>query len=236
MNSSLYVMRNYKIMCHVTYYQRGAGATPDWESIFGEEGKVFTEPHKDMPRIAQIFKERGVKIILDLGCGTGRHLVYLSKLGFRMYGFDASPRALALAQEWLSESGLKADIKLHKMEAPFPYADGFFDAVIAVHVIHHNLVRDILKTIHEVERVLRPWGSIFISVPTDRTPSRGDWDLQMVEKGTYIPHKGKESGVLHHYFTEEEIYSMFDSFDILEMYIDDTGHRCFLGTKKKSCS
>jgi SAM-dependent methyltransferase len=207
---------------------------PDWESIFTEEGKVFTEPHKDMPRIAQTFKDRGVQNILDVGCGTGRHLVFLSKLGFKMYGFDASPRALAMAREWLSEGGLEADLRLHRMEEAFPYSDGFFDAVIAVHVIHHNLVRDILKTIHEIERVLGPWGLIFISVPTDGSSRNGDWDLQMVEKGTYLPRKGREAGVLHHYFTEQEIYSMFSSFDILEMYIDDSGHRCCLGMKKRS--
>lgn len=207
---------------------------PEWDAIFSERGKVFTEPHKDMPRIAQMLRDRGVQKVLDVGCGTGRHLVFLSKLGFKMYGFDASPRALAMASEWLSESGLEASLKLHKMEAPFPYTDGFFDAVIAIQVIHHNLVRDILKTVHEIERVLKPWGMIFITVPTDRSSGQEDWDLQMVERGTYIPRKGKESGVLHHYFTEHEVYGKFSSFDILEMDIDDTGHRCFLGTKKRS--
>jgi len=207
---------------------------PDWEAIFAERGRVFTEPHKDMPRIAEVFKGRGVQRVLDLGCGTGRHLVFLSKLGFKMYGFDASPRALAMAREWLSESGVEADLKLHKMEECFPYADGFFDAVIAIQVIHHNLLRDIVKTVREIERVLRPWGMIFITVPIDRGPGQEDWGFEMVERGTYMPHKGKESGLLHHYFTEQEIYRVFDSFDILEIYIDDTAHRCFLGTKKKS--
>ena len=40
---------------------------PDWDDIFSEKGKVFTEPHTDMERIVKIFEERGVQKILDVG-------------------------------------------------------------------------------------------------------------------------------------------------------------------------
>ncbi len=188
-----------------------------------------------MTRLVDLFRNHNVVKILDLGCGTGRHLVFLSRMGFEMYGFDASPRALSLAQQWLDEEGLTADIRTHRMEEPFPYEGGFFDAVISIQVIHHNLMTDILTTVREVERVIRPGGVLFVSVPVMQigpVEREHDWDLQEVEEGTYMPHKGPESGIPHHYFTPMELTSVFRAFDLLELYIDETRHRCFLGLKK----
>ncbi|MHA2041576.1 MAG: class I SAM-dependent methyltransferase [Candidatus Thorarchaeota archaeon] len=208
---------------------------PEWEDIFEEQGRVFTEPHQDMERVVQIFGEHQVKKVLDVGCGSGRHLVYLSKRGFETYGFDVSQSALSLAHDWLEEEGLQATIIKHQMEQRFPYQDSFFDAVISTQVIHHNRMREILFTVSEIERVLRLGGVIFVSFPIfSEVPSEGkkDWKLEQIEPGTYIPHRGPEAGIPHHYFTEGEIYKVFVNFDIQSIHIDETSHRCVLGIKK----
>ena len=207
---------------------------PDWEEIFKEKGYVFVDPHQDMSRLATIFHKHEVKRILDLGCGTGRHLAYLSQAGFEVSGFDSSKTALDLAKKWLEEECLEADILQCRMEEAFPYPDGHFDAVISIQVIHHNLMLDILTTVNEIERVLKTGGYIFITVPIlgpKPEKSEDDWELHWVEEGTYIPQSGPESGIPHHYFTEEEIHEIFSNFKILEMYMDDTDHRCILAIK-----
>jgi len=33
----------------------------EWDHIFSEKGKVFTEPHPDMDRISELFKEENTK-------------------------------------------------------------------------------------------------------------------------------------------------------------------------------
>src|ERR1700687_3763964 len=38
-------------------------------------------------------------LVLDLGCGVGRHMVYLGGRGFRMAGVDISPTGIRLTQE-----------------------------------------------------------------------------------------------------------------------------------------
>ena len=208
---------------------------PDWDDIFAEKGRVFTEPHSCFDRVLGLFREHHVKRVLDLGCGTGRHLIHLSKLGFEVYGFDVSPMALSLAREWLTEEGLAADIIEHTMEDPFPYADDFFDAVISTQVIHHNLIADIMITVNEIERVLRSMGVIFVTFPIySYVPSEGDrdWRLEQIEPGTYIPRNGPEAGIPHHYFTLEEVDSVFSGFEILDIFTDETKHRCVLGIKK----
>ncbi|MFW9802672.1 MAG: class I SAM-dependent methyltransferase [Candidatus Thorarchaeota archaeon] len=208
---------------------------PEWEDIFEEKGRVFTEPHQDMERVVQVFQEHHVKRVLDVGCGSGRHLVFLSKNGFDTYGFDVSRSALSLAQKWLQEEGLQATIIRHQMEERFPYEDSFFDAVVSTQVIHHNRMREILFTVGEIERVLRSGGVLFASFPIfSEVPSEGDkdWKLEEIEPGTYIPQRGPEAGIPHHYFTEEEIYEVLSNFDIKGIQIDETRHRCVLGFKK----
>jgi SAM-dependent methyltransferase len=208
---------------------------PDWEEIFKKKGYVFIDPHMDMLRLSTFFREHAVKRILDLGCGTGRHLAFLSQAGFEVSGLDSSKTALALAMKWLKEEGLEADMQYSRMEEPFPYPAEHFDAVISIQAIHHNRIQEIITTINEIERVLKTGGYIFITVPIHGPkPEKpeDDWKLQWIENGTYIPRSGPESGIPHHYFTEEELHEVFRNFRILELYMDDTSHRCILAVKE----
>ena len=53
-----------------------------WEKIYQEEGDPYDYTHEFIGDLAEKFKERGIKRILDLGSGAGRHLVFLAKEGF----------------------------------------------------------------------------------------------------------------------------------------------------------
>ena len=206
---------------------------PDWNDIFTKAGKVFDTPHPDIERIAKTFLQKNCNKILDLGCGTGRHLVYLSKIGFEVYGLDASPKALEISRDWLKTEGKICDLKLHRIEDKFPYMDEYFDAIISIQVIHHNYLKDIIFTIKEIERVLRSGGLIYLTFPLLGVGSKLEgWKLKKIEKGTYIPQTGPEEGLPHHFFTESEIYELFESFTILELYVDQTNHRVLLAEKK----
>ncbi len=206
---------------------------PDWDKIFSKRGKIFHDPHPDLEKISVSFKEKEIKRVLDLGCGTGRHLIFLSKKGFEVYGMDASPKALEMAEKWLIEENEKAELHLNRMEDKFPYEDKFFDAIISIQVIHHNLIKDIISTVKEIERILKKDGMIFLTFPVLGTGSKLEkWELKEIEKGTYIPQKGQEKGLPHHFFTVDEIYQVFNSFNLLEIYMDETNHRAILGIKK----
>jgi SAM-dependent methyltransferase len=206
---------------------------PTWDDIFTEKGRVFEEPHHDMERISALFKEKGVKKVLDLGCGTGRHLIYLSKKGFEVYGLDASPKALEIAKKWLIKEKQKAELELHRMEHQFPYEKNFFDAIISIQVIHHNLMKDIIYTVSEIERTLKTNGIAYITFPRLGGGSKIDeWELKEIEENTYIPQAGQEKGLPHHFFTLDEIYEVFNSFNIMEVYDDRTNHRAIFVIKK----
>lgn len=207
---------------------------PDWDEIFREQGRVFSEPHPDMKRLVEAFKEAGVRRVMDLGCGTGRHTVYLTRLGFEVHALDSSSSALAQTENWLREEGLTAKLTIQRMEDGLPYPTDFFDAVISIQVIHHNRTAQVLETIAEIGRVLRPGGVVFVTVAVltmGPVSEDLDWCLHEVEPRTFIPDRGPEAGIPHHYFTEKELRSAFDGYDVKEVYIDDTGHRCLLGIR-----
>ncbi len=205
---------------------------PDWDDIFAKKGKFFTNPHQDMERLTKIFKENDVQRVLDLGCGTGRHLLFFSKKGFDIYGLDKSPKGLEIAKNWLDEEDLSAKLTHQRIDQKFPYENDFFDVVISIQVIHHNLMKDIIFTVKEIERVLKPKGFIFITVPFLQAFNVDKWELKKVEKRTYIPQSGPEEGLPHHFFTIAEIKRVFSAFEMLETYIDKTNHRAILGKKK----
>jgi 2-polyprenyl-3-methyl-5-hydroxy-6-metoxy-1,4-benzoquinol methylase len=71
--------------------------------------------------------DKSLKII-DVGCGTGRHSIELTKRGYHVTGIDLSDSQLAWAREKAKQSGLKIDFQKHDARAlPF---DGQFDTAI----------------------------------------------------------------------------------------------------------
>lgn len=203
---------------------------PTWEEIFKKHGKVFTKTQEDIPNVAKLFKKMKIKRILDLGCGTGRHVIYLSKKGFDVYGFDVSRTGVIYTKKWLKKEKLNAKVIVHEMTKKFPYPDNFFDAVISIQVIHHNKLNKVRKTIREIKRVLRKNGMIFISVATSKKLLNKKY--KKIAPGTYIHLDGKEKGLVHYYFNKKKIYEEFRDFKIRNIHIDSNDIFCILGEKK----
>lgn len=66
--------------------------------------------------------------ILDVGCGTGRHSIELTKRGYRVTGIDMSESQLARAREKASEGNLRIDFLRHDArQLPF---EAEFDVAI----------------------------------------------------------------------------------------------------------
>ena len=200
-----------------------------WNKIFKEEGMVFNKPQEDIPRIVKLFKKHSVKRILDLGCGTGRHLIYLAKHKFDTYGIDNSEYGLKFAKHWLEKEGLKANLKVGNIYNKLPYKSNFFDAVISTQTMHHGNIAEIRKLMKEIERILRPKGFIFITV-RKRSSRKG---IKYIASRTYIHLEGREKNLPHYQFNKNILKREFRDFKIIDLWIESTRrHYCLLATKE----
>lgn len=180
-----------------------------WEEIFRRQGRVYEAPARVMPEIAERFRQAGCRTILDLGCGSGRHVVYLVGQGFRMTGMDNAPTALRMTREWLAQAGLDAHLVRADMRRPLPFAQGAFDALVTTQVIHHARVAIVRRTAAEIARLVRTGGMLFVTVPLGPDPEDV---FEEIEPGTWVPVTGPERGLPHHFFTPQELRSTLPAF------------------------
>jgi 2-polyprenyl-3-methyl-5-hydroxy-6-metoxy-1,4-benzoquinol methylase len=78
---------------------------------------------------SEIASDKNLRI-LDIGCGTGRHSIELTKRGYRVTGIDLSDSQLQRAREKATEQKLHIDFQKHDARQ-LPFA-GEFDLAIMI--------------------------------------------------------------------------------------------------------
>lgn len=207
-----------------------------WNKIFKKYGKVFLKPQEDIPKIAKLFKRKNVKRVLDLGCGTGRHLIYFAKKGFDVYGIDIAEEGIRIARKWLKGEKLKAKLKIGSIYKKLPYKSNFFDAVVSVQSLQHGKLGQIKKGIEEIERVLKPGGLIFITLCGRYSKGKVRYCViktaRKIAPRTYVPTIGNEAGAIHYVYNKATIKSHYKNFKIIDLWRDKKDYYCFLGRGK----
>ena len=191
----------------------GMSDVQPWDEIFRREGRVYEAPALIMPEIADRLRRQGCRRVIDLGCGSGRHVVYLAQQGFHVTGLDNSPTALRLTREWAAADGVDASLVRADMRRPLPLASSTFDALVTTQVIHHTFLATVRRTAAEIGRVVRPGGMLFVTVPLVPDPEDV---FEAIEAGTLVPVTGSEKGLPHHFFTPDELRSILPDFRFLE--------------------
>ena len=114
---------------------------------------------------------RAGELLLDLGAGNGRHAYEAFRRGVRVVAVDfnhadmAECRVMCGAMEAEGEApagGLAAAAVGDGQQLPFP--DATFDRIIAAEVMEH--IPDDERAAAELARVLKPGGTVAITVPT----------------------------------------------------------------------
>lgn len=100
---------------------------------------------------------------LDAGCGDGRFLAALPKLGpvpARVVGVDIAESILATARSAAANAGLEPELVRGNLER-LPLGDSDFDLVVSIQVLEHLL--DPAAGVRELGRVLRPGGTLLLT-------------------------------------------------------------------------
>ena len=119
----------------------------------------------------QIPLDRG-DVVLDAGCGEGRHTFECFRHECAVLGMDLSHQSLLKARYVLGQMEKRKEAKgrvllLRGDALRFPFADETFDKIICAEVIEH--VDDDRKGVAELARILNAGGKIAITVPTRLT-------------------------------------------------------------------
>lgn len=100
----------------------------------------------------------GVRKIINYGCGTGRHDIELSKLGYDCTGIDMSPLMIDIAKE--NSRNVKGNIAFSTADIRAYEPNEKFDAVISLfHVMsYQNSNHDILAAFRSARKALDAGG------------------------------------------------------------------------------
>jgi 2-polyprenyl-3-methyl-5-hydroxy-6-metoxy-1,4-benzoquinol methylase len=147
------------------------------------------------------YLSQGAKV-LDIGCGSGKLFSPLQRAGYNVTGIDLSRMALMSIRS--GGSLLQADI------INLPFKDNTFDGAICYDVLQHLLIEERVKAVEEIKRALMPGGLLFFE-------GFGKSDMRyggtLVEENTFR----RDTGIIYHYFSEEELRSLLAGFNIINV-------------------
>jgi SAM-dependent methyltransferase len=106
-----------------------------YEELFQDYGRKYDDENFTRGTVGEcdfieteIGRKKDVKI-LDIGCGTGRHALELTRRGYAVVGVDLSESLLQRAREKAVEHGLRVDFRRHDARE-LPFRDEFGLAVM----------------------------------------------------------------------------------------------------------
>jgi ubiquinone/menaquinone biosynthesis C-methylase UbiE len=162
--------------------------TPETPSILHDLLAAEVDPAFAMRAqlIIDALEEKRPARVLDVGCGRGFYLHVLTQLPFveEIQGVDANESYLEIARR--SAQDPRVTVREAIIEA-LPFPDGYFDFAICSEVLEH--LSDDSAGLRELRRVLRPGGTLMVSVPDRDFPFLWDpvnWVL-MRWFGTHVP-------------------------------------------------
>jgi len=150
-----------------------------WAAVYDHDRNPLTAMEEAHVRKA-IGEVRG-QAVLDLGCGTGRHTMWLATAGASVTAVDFSEGMLREARR---KAGVHAvNFVTHDLRHPLPFSDRVFDVVVSGLVLEH--LRDLNAFFREAHRVTRIGGRAVVSAKQfveqfPRAAKYVDWPMLLV--------------------------------------------------------
>lgn len=115
--------------------------------------------------------------VADLGAGTGYFTIPLAKRTKEVFAVDIEPKMLGMLKENAKKEQLE---NIHYVESDLDHIqldDNSADNVMISFVIHE--VPDVNQTLHEIRRILKPGGQLFMI----------EWEAIETESGPPLDHR-----------------------------------------------
>jgi len=184
-----------------------------WQSVYDSCSDYFGRDVSELAtRSMRIMRERGMKDILELGCGQGRDTYHFVKEGFCVSALDYSSMGISQLRECLEKDGVPCILTVHDMREPLPYPDSSFDVVYSHMLFTMDFNMDELGfMMSECLRVLRPGGLNIYSVRNHNDPHYGRFEP--IREDTWRNPKG----FIVHFLSEGKIRKLAQGYNLVEI-------------------
>jgi len=162
---------------------------PAWYEAFGDalgEGYLkypwvgSTVP--DCDYLERVLDVKPGDRLLDIGCGVARHVVELTRRGYRMTGIDVSRGLLRVGERLAREAS--ADVELRHLDARLLDYDSEFDAAFSVCGGAFSLVptdEENLAILEGMRRAVKPGGRVVVCATNVYHDAEQFWQLDPVD-------------------------------------------------------
>ena len=163
--------------------------------------------------VVQCLSARKPAIVCDAGCGCGAYAMKLARLGYSVFGFDISGKAVQVTRQVLQSEGFPSE-HFHVADitsSGFP--DESFDAVVSRDVIDHLPLHSGTAAVSELLRITRPGGCVILTL--DDTDDEYESAPHTVSpEGDYLFTGGKWNGMVFHPYSPDEIRNLSSIYPI----------------------
>ncbi len=163
-----------------------------------------------------LFEIESEEIMLDVGCGDGRHSLSKKIHGATIISLDMNEDRLSeLKYKIRGQSSDHNGNSIHILRGDalkLPFPDESIDKVVCSEVLEH--IPEVEDCIEEINRVLKPSGELAISVPS--------WFSEVLYEYLAEEYLGKPGGHIH-VFTRGELKEIVEK-NGFEIWRTDAGH------------
>jgi SAM-dependent methyltransferase len=189
-------------------------AMPDWGKIFTDPRMQRLPPNPEVMALVPELKTRGVKLVLDAGCGAGRHLLPLADAGFQVLGVDREWSVLRDVRAHLESGAAPVGLAQGDLQS-LPSPAQAFDFVLSINAISHGDARAFQTYCRELDRVLSPGGFLFIWVsPREAGELMRLPETVELEPGTLVKIATPDGDLVHHFPTPESLAAQFPGYTV----------------------
>lgn len=198
-------------------------------------------------------------LILDLGCGFGRHSIEMAKRGYKVIGVDRSLELLEIAKKIAREENL-VNLEFYPIEyKELNQLNYCFDVVLSLYTSFGlDSRKEDKETLKEIYKILKPQGRLLIDIENREALLRHfipySWDIMdkfvllsehkfEPETGYYISRRivyNRESGEVKEYYRRIYLYSASElnnllddeGFKVLRFFGDYEGHKYHISSHR----
>lgn len=196
-----------------------------WDKLHAQSYHRAKYPNEPLVSFSVKNYKQGDKI-LDLGCGSGRHMKFLAENGFKAYGCDISSEAIFHAKNLLKEHKLQGVLEIASMES-IPFDSEFFDGLFCIGALMYGTKEQIEQNAKEIHRVLKKGAKAFLILRSIKdyrhlhAKAINKYEVIIDIKDEKMP-GFCENGMRVYHFDEDEVKRIYANFE--NITIDSIRH------------